>query len=347
MDNWAFSMLMLFATMMMTRAFSLPSSQSQTRRSEFYPRFFDELPSMSGKTVVVTGASRGLGYVTALTLAKKGATLFLLNRKSAKSDEAFEEIAQACTGCEPPILVECDMMDFASVRKAAAEVKEKCANGMVDVLCCNAGIMMQPDQASKDGYDMTIATNVLSHFLLTKELLPDLERAASARGEARVVSMSSGSGFGSPPYNPSFFEKKGGSLGGEKARGERYHQSKLANLAFTSALHDKLQTRNSAVKALACTPGVCATDMYIHVSSIFRPGEPVDLTAVRSVEDGSLAQLKCICDPSVQSGELWVPPRIGGLPIKIDMSPPNVLVDGDVKSRLWVACEQAIGKFEV
>ena len=159
----------------MGMAFS-SAPRSQPRPSELYPAYFDSLPSMAGKTVVITGASRGLGYVTALSVARKGAAVFMVGRRSARGDESLESIRIASTGPAPQ-LVECDLLDFGSVRRAAAALQERA--GDIDALCCNAGIMMQPDEASKDGYDVTIATNVLSHFLLARELLPTLEVRAS------------------------------------------------------------------------------------------------------------------------------------------------------------------------
>ena len=160
------------------------------RRSDIYPQFFDALPDMTGKSVAVTGASRGLGYVTALSLAKKGAFVLLLNRPSAQSTDAQAQIAEAAhtagSTAPPPVQVDCDLLDFQSVRVAASTVAEVLATtgggGGLDVLCLNAGIMLQPDVASKDGYDVTASTNVLSHFLLTRELLPDLRRAEKSRG---------------------------------------------------------------------------------------------------------------------------------------------------------------------
>ena len=75
--------------------------RSQPRPSELYQPFFEQLPSMTGKTVVVTGASRGLGYVTALSVARKGAAVILVGRKSAKADAALAEISEASAG--PPM----------------------------------------------------------------------------------------------------------------------------------------------------------------------------------------------------------------------------------------------------
>ena len=166
-------------------------------------------------------------------------------------------------------------------------------SGGIDVLCCNAGIMLQKDEASLDGYDITASTNMLSHFLITKELFGSLETASTLRGEARIVSMSSISGYGPPAFNPKFFKKVGGKLGDtSQASYERYHQSKLANLIFTSALDEKLRRKNSnnnnkIIKALACTPGVCGTDMFVHATTVMN-GKPAPRSMVPSTEDGSI-----------------------------------------------------------
>jgi len=228
------------------------------------------------------------------------------------------------------------------------------------VLCCNAGIMLQPDAPSVDGYDVTMATNVLSHFLLVRELYPALEKTAAAtsgRCEARVVTMSSCSGAGPPGFDQTFYAAgSGGNLGGGSMEQSfmRYHHSKLGNLLFTAALDTKLREAGSSVKALVCNPGVCSTDMLVHARSVFRPGKPADLSIVPSVEDGSLAQLKCICDPDVQSGEYWgwvgagvKGENCGVLPMRIALEPPAAFVDEASKAALWAACEAAVGVFEV
>lgn len=174
--------------------------------------------------------------------------------------------------------------------------------------------------------------------------MPELKKAAKRSGEARIVNMSSGSGFGPPEFNPIYFSQRGGNLGGAKASYDRYHQSKLANLCFTSALDDRLRAKGSNVKAMACTPGVCGTDMFLHASTVMS-GAPGKRDQVPSAEDGSLSQLKCIADPAVESGDVWGPQMgISGLPAKIDSSPPKVLVNDKVKDLLWQLCEEAVGE---
>jgi len=263
--------------------------------------------------------------------------------RSERSNESFEAISKCSIG-PPPKLIECDLLSFESVRDACQKVRESTRENGIDVLCCNAGIMYQDDKASTDGYDITASTNMLSHFLLTKELFPELEKASNRNGDARIVTMSSASGYGAPAFDPAFFKRRGGNLGGDKASYERYHQSKLANLLFTAALDDKLRATNSRVKAISCTPGVCGTNMFTHVS-MKMSGTASPRNSVPSTEDGSLAQLKCIFDQTVDSGDLWGPKF--GEPVKTFVGPPMILVDQDSKVALWEVCEEAVGLFEL
>jgi len=324
------------------------------RPSQFYPEFFKSLPSMEGKTIVITGCSQGLGYVTASAVAKKGGFVIMLNRRSDQAKKAFAAISRDAVGI-PPEMIECDLQSFESVRTACKAIRERTAgdnddDGGIDVLCCNAGIMLQPDEASADGYDITASTNMLSHFLLTKELFGELQKASSLRGEARIVSMSSGSGYGSPAFNPSFFERRGGKLGGNRNSYERYHQSKLANLAFTAALNDRLRAQHSKIKAVACTPGVCGTNMYAHAIAVMNgAGKPGQRNTVPSAEDGSMAQLKCIFDPTIESGDCWGP-KMGSSTGELEstfLGPPHILADQDTKRALWKVCEEAVGRLEL
>jgi NAD(P)-dependent dehydrogenase (short-subunit alcohol dehydrogenase family) len=276
--------------------------------------------------------------------------------KSLKENvaESAEEVDGPPT---EPQLVDCDLLSFESVRQACQQVKQLTQEtGGIDVLCNNAGIMLQPSEASHDGYDITASTNMLSHFLITRELWKSLELAAATNGYARVVTMSSASGYGGPPLDPRFFEPRDGNgnplvgSNSPQASYERYHQTKLANLAFTAALHDRLQqsprTNLSSIQAVACTPGVCGTDMFVHATTVMNGGTPSPRSQVPSTEDGAMAQLKCIFDPTVQSGELWGPGPKGSLQCT-PMKPPQILVDETSKKQVWEACERAVGEFSL
>ena len=126
----------------------------------------------------------------------------------------------------------------------------------IDVLCCNAGIMAIHDEATKDGYDVQMQVNHLSHFLLAKELMPLLEKAAAKRHRARIITHSSSARFS--PANMSgklaakYFGKNGGDLGGDGGWGRwmRYHQTKLANAVFAAELDRRLRAHQGRHLAL-------------------------------------------------------------------------------------------------
>ena len=112
------------------------------RPSELYDDYLETMPSLKGMTVAITGASRGLGFVTAVSVARKGGRVLMLNRPSPRAAAALEEVAAAATDAAPTA-IDYDALDLASVSSAAAAIQKEVAEGGLDVLCCNAGIMLQ------------------------------------------------------------------------------------------------------------------------------------------------------------------------------------------------------------
>merc|ERR1719220_2740027 len=134
----------------------------------------------------------------------------MLNRVSERAEEALLELRRRTEDADPQVdLLPCDLMSFAAVREAAQKLKEELGSSGLDVLCNNAGIMATKDEATVDGCDTQMQTNHLSHYLLTAEVWPLLEKAAELRGEARVVNHSSGARIG-PPLEKQYLEKNGG-----------------------------------------------------------------------------------------------------------------------------------------
>jgi NAD(P)-dependent dehydrogenase (short-subunit alcohol dehydrogenase family) len=284
--------------------------------SKHFPAFKSSLPSMQGKTVVITGTTSGTGQVAARTVAELGAKVLLLNRPSKRSEASLAALTAAHPEAEIHG-VECDLQSFASVEKAAAQVAELCPEG-VHVLCNNAGVMALDDRATGDGFDVQMQTNHLSHFLLTRELWSLLERAAEATGEARVVNHSSTARMApGKKLKGHYLEKNGGKLGGNGsglmfngARWVRYNQSKLANAAFTAALHQRAQKGGSKVKALVAHPGLARTELQettVKEGGMDSTFNRLFMRMSQSAEDGAMGIISCMCKVDAKSGQFYGP----------------------------------------
>ena len=198
-----------------------------TKESKYFPAFErNEIPTLQGKVIVITGCTSGTGLIAAQCSARKGAKVILmLNRSSERASLAEAAVKEQITKGGTSTIVEtipCDLQDMASVQEAINTIKSK--HDKIDVLCNNAGVMALEDVATKDGYDVQMQTNHLSHFLLTKELLPLIQKST----DGRVVNHSSVARKGGP-LQAKYFEKNGGNLGGngssmifKGARWERY-----------------------------------------------------------------------------------------------------------------------------
>jgi len=329
-----------------------------SKNSKYFSEFRATLPSMTDKTVVITGTTSGTGKVAAHTMADLGATVIVLNRSSERSVSSFAELSSAFPDS---ILhnVECDLQDFASVKSAVNKVKDLCPDGF-DVLANNAGVMALADIATVDGFDIQMQTNHLSHFLLTCELMPLLEKASNRAGEARVVNHSSVARLTpSTVLLPEYLEPLGANLGGDGSalqnstfqgpRWLRYNQTKLANAAFTAGLHHKLSKSGSSVKALVAHPGGAQTELSKPVqtagglSKLFiKLGNRI----FQSAEDGAMGLIACMCLPEVESGEFWGPGS--GVTALRGMAKPFALEpfydNSETRDLLWRKSEAAIGK---
>jgi dehydrogenase/reductase SDR family member 12 len=144
-----------------------------------------DLAAMDGKVVLVTGATSGLGEAAARGFARLGASVWLVARSRKRGEDTKARIAEQ-TGSDDVHVGICDLSDLRSVRRFA----EQCAvrPGRLDLLVNNAGVLTEERSLSRDGIELTLATNVVGPFLLTKLLVPLLLRSAPAR----VINVSSG-----------------------------------------------------------------------------------------------------------------------------------------------------------
>ena len=143
---------------------------------------------MKNKIVVVTGATAGIGQVTARELARAGADVILVSRSAEKCEQTAQQIRSE-TGAASVRFVVADLSSQVQVRRAAQEITA--LSPRIDVLVNNAGAIFDQRAISTDGIEMTWALNHLSYFLFTQELLPLLKAAPAAR----VVNVSSGAHF--------------------------------------------------------------------------------------------------------------------------------------------------------
>jgi NAD(P)-dependent dehydrogenase (short-subunit alcohol dehydrogenase family) len=302
---------------------------------------------MTNKVAAITGTTSGTGFVCAREIAKLGGTVLLLNRESERSAASLkllkDEVPQGKF-----FAINCDLQDFASVRNAITEIKSN--YDTLDVLCNNAGVMALEDLATRDGYDIQMQTNCLSHFLLTKDLFPLLKNSR----ESRVVNQSSMARLGGP-LEMKYFGKNGGHLGGDGTeeentsfsgpRWERYHQTKLANCAFTYGLKQKLEAHDiTHIKVLLAHPGLALTNLRFTTAN--RGGMDVNspiMENAQTAEDGALGIIRACMDKDAESGNFYGPQLWAGFP---DLLPPEdeLLNPKNIKIN-WEGCEAAVGEF--
>jgi retinol dehydrogenase 12 len=204
------------------------------------------ITNMTGKTVLVTGSSSGIGFETAKELARQSAEVILVARSESKLKEAIEAIKVA-TGNDKLRYYTADFSSQKSIRELAKQVKKDYTK--LDVLVNNAGGVFPEFKLSEDGLEMTIATNHFAYFLLTNLLLDLLKNAESAR----IVSVASGSHYQGKIDFESFKKEKGYFI--MKA----YAQSKLANVLFTKELAERL--KGTRVTANCLHPGFVSTQI--------------------------------------------------------------------------------------
>lgn len=307
--------------------------------------------------MAITGTTTGTGRLAAEEVARKGATVFLLNRKSDRSDKSLEELRAAVPDATFTA-VECDLQSFDSVVAAAKAVAAAVGPAGLDVLCNNAGVMALPDRVTGDGFDVQMQTNHLSHFLLTKELFA----AGAMAEEARIVQHSSL--LRKKPFlkfTRKYFEKhQDGELGGDKMGWsdtdgptfQRYQQTKAANVAMTFILQKKIDAAGGKMKALVAHPGVASTSLSKTTAK--STGSAVrrmmfslaSYLLFQSPEDGTCGILTCMAMDDVKSGILYGPVAEKGAALEIalptDDEDKEIFNDADMEM-VWEASEAAVG----
>ena len=199
---------------------------------------------------VVTGASGGIGRSIALGLARAGHDVVLIGRNRARGEAAMQWVAARAAGAQLDLVL-ADLSLLAAARQAGESIAAK--HGAVDVLVNNAGVFCAQREETAEGHERVIATNHLAPFVLTRALLPALQAAAAARGQARVVNVGSAAS--------DFANIDPADLEGRRRWGmvRAYGQSKLAILMATVAWAQRLE--GTAVAVNVVHPGLVATGL--------------------------------------------------------------------------------------
>lgn len=205
-----------------------------------------DIPDLTGRTAVVTGANSGLGYVTARELARKGARVVLACRSEARGRAAVDRVLAEVPGAGARF-ARLDLGDLASVRDFAGGL----SYDRLDLLVNNAGVMAPPYGTTADGFETQFGVNHLGHFALTGLLMPALLAAPGAR----VVTVSS--------MMHALANIDIRDLNSERRyrRWTAYARSKTANLLFTHELARRLAATGGDVVAVAAHPGYAATNL--------------------------------------------------------------------------------------
>jgi NAD(P)-dependent dehydrogenase (short-subunit alcohol dehydrogenase family) len=298
-----------------------------------------DIPDLSGKTAVVTGANSGLGKATAEALAAKGATVVMACRSRQRADDARADILSRHADADLTV----EMLDLSRLTSAegfAERFREK--HERLDLLYLNAGIMAVPRRETADGFEQQFGVNVLGHFALAGRLLPML---LETEGSRTVWLSSMAAWFGTIRFHD---------LQGETSYGRwaAYNQSKLADLMLGLEMNARLQAAGEASMALVAHPGLTNTDLQttsVEESSGkleakvegFFYGLTMDRLAM-TPEAGALPQLRAGTDPQARGGAFYGPRhQMRGRPVEVN--PPKQALSAGKRARLWRACEELTG----
>ena len=302
-----------------------------------------DIPDLSGKTAIVTGANSGTGFEAAKELAKKGAHVIMGCRNVKKGEDAKSKIQKEIPEARLEI-IPLDLSDLSSVRAFAQTYRNSYKT--LDILCNNAGIMIVPKRIETvDGFELQLGTNHFGHFALTG-LLMDL--IINAKG--RVITMSSVVHTGGTMEFDNLNWEREGSYSPQSA----YGRSKLANLLFTYELHRRLVQNENSVKALAAHPGYSRTNLQSTGANTGQKtlrGRLMRLLFIilnpivaQSAAMGALPMLYAAVSPDAQSGKYYGPSGRGGMrgyPKRVESS--DLSHDESIAKKLWEVSEELTG----
>lgn len=290
-----------------------------------------DMPDLTGKTAIVTGANTGIGYETALALYEAGAHVILACRNEEHAQQALNKM-QSQNGKGSLEIGVLDLASLESVKQFAGDIISK--HKQLHLLINNAGVMIPPPSKTVEGYELQFGVNFIGHFVLTG-LLYDLLNSTPG---SRIVTLSSMAYLrGVIDFDNLKSEKDYDPM-------REYRQSKLADLMFAIELQRRIVASGGQTKSIAAQPGANKTDLarYMNVdeftAAVQRTGPLMEPW------QGALPSLYAAVAEDAVGGALYSPDQDGGYrgyPVKDDIA-ANAL-DGGVSKKLWDYAVHATG----
>jgi NAD(P)-dependent dehydrogenase (short-subunit alcohol dehydrogenase family) len=292
----------------------------------------ENIPDLSGKVIIITGANTGLGFEASKEVARRGAQVILACRNMDKAQTALTQINEEIPDASAEV-IQLDLASLESIHQFADKFKAK--YDRLDVLLNNAGIMFAPYGKTEDGFEQTFGVDHLGHFALTGLLLDVLKKTP----KSRVVNVTS---FvhtrGEMDFDDLMFENNGYSPS------EAYPRAKLANLLFTYELQRRFESAGIDCISVAVNPGFVRTKWLRHMGSRFRAffiGIFLRLLG-QSPAMGALSEIRASVDPDVKGGEYYSPDgRFGGYPVRAESSEASH--NEEDAEKLWEVSESLTG----
>jgi NAD(P)-dependent dehydrogenase (short-subunit alcohol dehydrogenase family) len=293
-----------------------------------------DIPDLTGRRAVVTGATSGLGYQTALELLRHGAEVIVAARNPEKSARAAAELA-AASNRDIPRVLDLDLSDLSSVEKAAVQLTEP-----LDLLVNNAGVMATPYRQTADGFELQVGTNHLGHFAFTARLLPLLLRSE----HPRVVTVSSFVHKSARGISQADFKAENG-----YRKWDAYGKSKLANLLFMLELDRRARSAGSNLLSAGAHPGYAQTHLQTTGPQLGGANLQARVLSLgtrllaQSAAAGAMPTLYAATWPDVRPGT-YVGPRFleqRGAPKVVQ--PSKTAQDLELAKRLWDWSVEATG----
>ncbi|MCR2808463.1 MULTISPECIES: SDR family NAD(P)-dependent oxidoreductase [unclassified Microbacterium] len=294
-----------------------------------------QLPDLTGRTYLVTGSNRGLGYFASEQLARAGAGVLMTgrspNRLMAARAALRRRLPDTAERVQTLLL---DTSNLGSVRAAAATVA---ARGPLDGLLLNAGVVHPPKtrQTTGDGHELVFATNVLGHFALAGELLTSL---AAASGRMVWLGSMSTSLWRYDPVDPQLMEDYTG--------WRAYVQSKVTTAALGLEADRRLREAGVPVTSVVAHPGYSTSGRTPGIRGVNEPtrlgrfADNLQFVITQSKERGAWTLVRALVDPAIQGGEFWGPRFVTrGEPHRATAS--KITRDTAIAGRMWTFCEEA------